>query len=385
MPAADPALPRQPDVVEPVARGLVQPAVVITASVCRQVAAETTRSRVSGLTPPSARVAPITARSRAVTLRRALPRVEVDRLDRVAAEAAMLVERARELRLRWFVSDAERVDLSSSASASAGEAESPSWTKRPALVGVAPGDEARRGDRTRVDHRVRAAVALRSTASSELNGSPVALTPTAARISRARARRRRARTRTASTTLMIVNSSSASPTAWTSPLVATTQIPKGRAARRASAGYTADVSRPCSPGTARSAASTSARTSPAAAAARSRRSARPRRAPSGCVTVEWSSRSLEEDEPERRSCRRQQDRRRARTRSSRTARAPASSAASAKITLTGEAVSASSDAATPRGRRTASGSSSCEGDVRQPERHQHQRPGQERCDGAVDR
>ena len=40
------------------------PAVAITASVYRQVIASTTRSPVTGLTPPSASVAPITARSR---------------------------------------------------------------------------------------------------------------------------------------------------------------------------------------------------------------------------------------------------------------------------------------------------------------------------------
>ena len=38
-----------------------------TASVSRATSAETTRSRVTGFTPPSARVAPITAMSRAVT------------------------------------------------------------------------------------------------------------------------------------------------------------------------------------------------------------------------------------------------------------------------------------------------------------------------------
>ncbi len=40
---------------------------VITASVARQLATLTTGSPVTGLTPPSASVAPITARSRAVT------------------------------------------------------------------------------------------------------------------------------------------------------------------------------------------------------------------------------------------------------------------------------------------------------------------------------
>jgi hypothetical protein len=43
------------------------PAVVITARAKWQTAASTTRSRVIGLTPPSARVAPITASSVALT------------------------------------------------------------------------------------------------------------------------------------------------------------------------------------------------------------------------------------------------------------------------------------------------------------------------------
>ena len=43
------------------------PAVAITASAWRQDGASTTAARVIGFTPPSANVAPITARSRAVT------------------------------------------------------------------------------------------------------------------------------------------------------------------------------------------------------------------------------------------------------------------------------------------------------------------------------
>jgi hypothetical protein len=52
-----------------------RPAVVITARVYRQVSASITRSRVNGLTPPSASVAPMTARSLALTFRAAQRRL----------------------------------------------------------------------------------------------------------------------------------------------------------------------------------------------------------------------------------------------------------------------------------------------------------------------
>ena len=83
---------------------------------------------------------------------------------------------------------------------------------------------------------------LRSTASRELNGSPVALAPMSDRTrSEPSASQTSAKTN-GFETLMIANSSSASPTVWRSPLVATTAIPKRSGGASRSAGYTGDVS-----------------------------------------------------------------------------------------------------------------------------------------------
>ena len=80
---------------------------------------------------------------------------------------------------------------------------------------------------------------VRSTASSELNGSPVAFTPTRSRTrSGPRASQTSAKTNGLET-LMIVNSTSASPTSNTSPLVLTTEMANASAEAFASAGIDA--------------------------------------------------------------------------------------------------------------------------------------------------
>jgi hypothetical protein len=77
---------------------------------------------------------------------------------------------------------------------------------------------------------------LRSTASIELNGRPVLLTPTRSRTASAPSRSHTSAKTNGFDTLMIVNSESASPAVKTRPLVAATAIPNASAGARASAG-----------------------------------------------------------------------------------------------------------------------------------------------------
>ena len=114
--------------------------------------------------------------------------------------------RAR-LWLRWFVAQAEAYTSSSSSSASAREAREAVVDEAPALVG---GRARARGSSWRSRRRSpsgscgRPGCARR--AASELNGRPVAFTPSLrARLLRPERLGRPARTRTASATLMIVN------------------------------------------------------------------------------------------------------------------------------------------------------------------------------------
>ena len=79
---------------------------------------------------------------------------------------------------------------------------------------------------------------LRSTASTELNASPVALTPIRSRIAAGPSRSQTRANTNGFETLMIVNSRSASPTAYALPSVLTTQMPNRSSGTRASAGYT---------------------------------------------------------------------------------------------------------------------------------------------------
>jgi uncharacterized repeat protein (TIGR03803 family) len=69
IPPPIPLLPGRPTSYSQRPESSYMPAVVMTASACRQVSASTTCSPVTGFTPPSASVAPITARSWAVTSR----------------------------------------------------------------------------------------------------------------------------------------------------------------------------------------------------------------------------------------------------------------------------------------------------------------------------
>ena len=78
--------------------------------------------------------------------------------------------------------------------------------------------------------------ALRSTASTELNASPVAFTPIRSRTAAAPSRSHTSANTNGFEMLMIVNSRSASPTAYARPSVLTTQMPKRSAGTRASAG-----------------------------------------------------------------------------------------------------------------------------------------------------
>ena len=81
-----------------------------------------------------------------------------------------------------------------------------------------------------------------STAASELNGRPVALAPIFRRISSGPSDWQTSANTNGFATLMIANSASASPAAHSSPLVATTQMPKSSRGTRASAGYTLEIS-----------------------------------------------------------------------------------------------------------------------------------------------
>jgi hypothetical protein len=77
---------------------------------------------------------------------------------------------------------------------------------------------------------------VRSTASSESNARPVAFAPTRTRSSTAPTTWATRANTNGFATLMIVNSTSASPTAKTSPLVPVTQTPNSSGETRASAG-----------------------------------------------------------------------------------------------------------------------------------------------------
>ena len=107
MPPPIPLLPGSPIVVEPVARGLVEAG----GRHHRERAAAGRRVDdplpVTGLTPPSASVAPMTARSRAVTRRSSAGcRGRRRRPGRRRAGRSSAAGRAM-LRLRWLVADAE--------------------------------------------------------------------------------------------------------------------------------------------------------------------------------------------------------------------------------------------------------------------------------------
>ena len=67
IPPETPDFPGNPDLEQPLARALVQAGGGQHRKGVAQTSARTTRSPVTGLTPPCASVAPITARSRAVT------------------------------------------------------------------------------------------------------------------------------------------------------------------------------------------------------------------------------------------------------------------------------------------------------------------------------
>ena len=82
---------------------------------------------------------------------------------------------------------------------------------------------------------------LSSTPARELKGRPVAFTPTLSRISSGPSSSQTRAKVNGLATLMIVNSSSASPVTYRSPEVPATQIPNRSAGTRARAGYTVET------------------------------------------------------------------------------------------------------------------------------------------------
>ena len=144
--------------------------------------------------------------------------------------------------LRALVSDADAYISSSSDSGRPAKREMPSRTNSHFASAVAPGT------------RLVAAIApgltigfvrpspLRSIAVSELNARPVLLTPSSRRASSGPKLSQTSAKTNGFATLMIANSTSASPTEKTAPFVETTQMPNWSAGTRASAGYTSDTS-----------------------------------------------------------------------------------------------------------------------------------------------
>ena len=187
---------------------------------------------------------------------RALPRVQVERNAAISRDAPTLRQRDE----RTSVS---RQCIAFGEPGEAVEHERPSGVRRP------PG--------------TRPAVAIagltigfvrpspRSTASSELNARPVALTPIASRTaSGPRAAQTRAKTK-GFATLMMAKGVSAFPAAWFSPATLVTQMPNWSGAALSSAGYTPETL-PASTIRRRSCvSSTSTRTRPGSRSAPSRR------------------------------------------------------------------------------------------------------------------
>ena len=100
---------------------------------------------------------------------------------------------------------------------------------------VAPGREARRRDRAALTSGLMVRASWSSIAITELNGSPVALTPSLARASSPPSACRTSANTNGFETLWIENSTSASPTAKISPVVPATAIAKSSEGTAASA------------------------------------------------------------------------------------------------------------------------------------------------------
>ena len=130
----------------------------MTASVNLQVSASTTRFRVSGLTPPSASVAPMTARSFAVTLSEHCRRVELDRVGRLDGELPAIAEQLAN-RLIAGIALTRRCEHGFvHGKRAAGKSRQSVENKPPLFFERRTRSETGCGDGARVDHRIRSAV-----------------------------------------------------------------------------------------------------------------------------------------------------------------------------------------------------------------------------------
>ena len=197
--AADAALARHADVEQPVARRLVHARrSVITASVACAVSGSTTRSPVSGLVPPSASVAPITARSTRGHATGSSAGCRSRRPRRVAVEGAeagsMLASAAVAVVGRAGRREGLVVELERAAGAPRQAVEH----ALPALLDVAAGHQAGGRDGPGVDHRVGPAVRVALDGRRRVEGQAGRIDPDPTPyLLDARRRRRPARRRTA--------------------------------------------------------------------------------------------------------------------------------------------------------------------------------------------
>ena len=188
----------------------------ISANMRRQVSPLTTRRRVTGWTPPSARVAPI-ARGPRRRPPGSKPGVDVGGLVGVEVEAPCPARSRAIASLRPLVARSESRTSSSTSRSRPAKRESPSRRKSHFSSAVPPG--ARLVD-ARAPELTRGLVspsAASSTAITESNGSPVAFTPSRSRASRCPSASQTSAKMNGLTTLWMVKRWALSPTEKTRP------------------------------------------------------------------------------------------------------------------------------------------------------------------------
>lgn len=236
IPPAIPLLPGRPVSYSQSPVVSYRPAVAITDRTARQVSSRTTRRPLSGLTPPSARVAPMTARSLAVTARQQVRVYSPTASYGSPGSTPALCSRTASARLRSFVARADSRTGRSSASLRPANADSPARAASHRCEALPPGSEATVTRAPALTIGLVRPSGLASTAVSESNGRPVALTPTSRRAASAPETSHSSANVNGLTTLITGNGTSASPAAADTPDVLTTARPKRSGSAAASAG-----------------------------------------------------------------------------------------------------------------------------------------------------